>query len=73
MTRLKVEGHSNLERDVRSNGVVNTNTTEYQLYMSRIRAREKQGDAIRNTVKEINDLKKEMYDIKSLLKEVLNK
>jgi nucleosome binding factor SPN SPT16 subunit len=73
MTRLKVEGHSNLERDVRSNGVVNTNTTEYQLYMSRIRAREKQGDAIRNTVKEINDLKKEMYEIKNLLKEVLNK
>ena len=71
--KVKVEGHDNLVRDVRSKAIINTNTTEYQLYMSRIRAREKQGYAIRNTVKEINDLKKEMYEIKNLLKEVLNK
>ena len=71
--KIKVEGHEDLVRDVRSKAINNTNTTEYQLYMARIRAREKQGDAIRNTVKEINDLKKEMYEIKNLLKEVLNK
>jgi len=71
--KVKVEGHEDLIRDVRSKAIINTNTTEYQLYMARIRAREKQGDAIRNTVKEINDLKKEMYEIKNLLKEVLNK
>jgi len=71
--KVKVEGHDNLVRDVRSKAIINTNTTEYQLYMARIRARERQGDAIRNTVKEINDLKKEMYEIKNLLKEVLNK
>ena len=71
--KVKVEGHDNLVRDVRSKAIINTNTTEYQLYMARIRARETQGDAIRNTVKEINDLKKEMYEIKNLLKEVLNK
>jgi hypothetical protein len=71
--KVKVEGHDNLVRDVRSKAIINTNTTEYQLYMSRIRARERQGDAIRNTVKEINDLKKEIYEIKNLLKEVLNK
>ena len=71
--KVKVEGHEDLVRDVRSKAIINTNTTEYQLYMARIRAREKQGDAIRNTVKEINDLKKEMYEIKNLLKEVINK
>jgi hypothetical protein len=71
--KVKVEGHDNLVRDVRSKAIINTNTTEYQLYMSRIRARERQGDAIRNTVKEINDLKKDIYEIKNLLKEVLNK
>jgi hypothetical protein len=71
--KVKVEGHENLVRDVRSKAIINTNTTEYQLYMSRIRARERQGDAIRNTVKEINDLKKDIYEIKNLLKEVLNK
>jgi hypothetical protein len=71
--KVKVEGHESLARDVRSKAIINTNTTEYQLYMSRIRARERQGDAIRNTVKEINDLKKDIFEIKNLLKEVLNK
>jgi hypothetical protein len=41
--------------------------------MSRFRTREKQGDEIRNTIKEINNLKQELFEIKNLLKEVLNK
>jgi len=52
MTRLKVHGYESLVRDTRSNGIVNTNTTEYQMYMSRVRAREKQGDEIRNAVRQ---------------------
>ena len=73
MTRLKVHGYESLVRDTRSNGIVNTNTTEYQMYMSRVRAREKQGDEIRNAVKEINNLKAELREIKDLIKGVLNK
>jgi len=52
---------------------VNTNTTEYQMYMSRVRAREKQGDEIRNAVKEINNLKAELREIKDLIKGVVKK
>ena len=37
--RLKVEGHTHLVREVSSSGIINTNTTEYELYMKRIRAR----------------------------------
>ena len=73
MTRLKVQGFESLVRDTRSNGIVNTNTTEYSIYMSRVRAREKQGDEIRNAVKEINNLKAELREIKDLLKGVVNK
>ena len=73
MTRLKVHGYESLVRDTRSNGIVNTNTTEYQMYMSRVRAREKQGDEIRNTVKEINNLKAELREIKELIKGVISK
>ena len=73
MTRLKVEGYENLARDIKSNGIVNTNKTEYQIYMARIRSREKQGDDIRNAVKEINNLKAELREIKSLLQEVTKK
>ena len=73
MGRLKVHGYESLVRDTRSNGIVNTNTTEYQMYMSRVRAREKQGDEIRSAVKEINNLKAELREIKDLLKGVVNK
>ena len=73
MARLKVQGYESLVRDTKSNGIVNTNTTEYQMYMSRVRAREKQGDEIRNAVKEINNLKAELREIKDLLKGVVNK
>ena len=67
MARLKVEGHTSLERDMYSNGIVNTNRSEYTVYMQRVQAREKQGDEIRHTVKEINNLKAELRDIKQLL------
>jgi len=70
MAILKVEGYSNLIKDTRTKGVINTNVTEYSLYMKRVRDREKQGDEIRNTVKEINTLKAELREIKDLLKKV---
>lgn len=73
MARLRVEGYESLVRDTTSNGIVNTNKTEYQLYMARIRSREKHGDDIRNAVKEINNLKAELREIKSLLQEVTKK
>ena len=73
MTKLKVEGYTDLVRDTYSNGIVNTNITEYQLYMRRIKAREKQGDQIRNACKEINNLKQELFEIKKLLKDLGNK
>ena len=68
---LKVEGHTHLVRDVNSNAIVNTNVSEYQIYMNRVKSREKQGDQIRNAVKEINTLKTELREIKNLLKEIV--
>ena len=73
MSRLKVEGYTSLVRDVRSNAIVNTNQSEYKMYMARVKAREEQGDKIRNAVKEINSLKTELREIKNLLKEVVKK
>ena len=71
--KIKVEGHENLVRDINSGAIVNTNVTEYQLYMKRIRSREQQGDQIRNAVKEINTLKAELREIKTLIMEKLGK
>ena len=41
--------------------------------MQRATKREKQGDQIRNAVKEINNLKNELREIKDLIKEKLGK
>ena len=72
MARIKVEGHNNLMRDTNSNSIVNYDVSGYSVYMQRVRAREKQGDEIRNAVKEINTLKTELREIKSLIKELIN-
>jgi hypothetical protein len=71
MSILKVQGHSDLVRDTRSNAIVNTSKSEYTIYMSRVRARQEQGDEIRYVVKEINNLKKELREIKDLIKEIV--
>ena len=73
MSRLKVQGYDSLVRDTRSNAIVNTSTSEYTIYMQRVKAREKQGDQIRNAVKEINNLKSELREIKELIKKGLGK
>jgi|TARA_B110000902_G_scaffold59631_1_gene70002 hypothetical protein len=64
---LKVEGFESLVRDTNSNAIIQTNKTEYQLYMKRVQARESQGDQIRSAVKDINNLKTELREIKELI------
>ena len=64
---VKVKGHSDLHRDVNSNAVINTNASEYSLYMKRIKTRQKDNDKFKNAVREINNLKAELSEIKELL------
>jgi hypothetical protein len=71
MSKLRVEGFSGLLIDTNSNAIVNVNKSEYTLYMSRYKNREKQSDKMRDTVKEINTLKQELFEIKKLLKKVI--
>ena len=71
MARLQVKGYSHLVREVSSNGIVNTNVNEYETYMKRVKAREQHGDEIRSAVKEINNLKAELREIKGLIKELV--
>ena len=73
MAKLRVEGHNSLIRDTVSNAVVNSSTSEYKIYMSKYRAREQQSDELRTACKEINTLKAELREIKSLIKKVIEK
>lgn len=63
--KLKVEGHSNLYRDVKSGAVINSNRDEYDRYMKAKSNRD-------NMVNEINTLKQELDEIKQLLKKLTN-
>ena len=70
---LKVEGYYNLVRDIQSKAIVNTNRSEFKMYMSRTNQRVGQQDTIRNVCREINNLKKELREIKDLIREVVIK
>ena len=73
MAKLKVEGHESLVRDTRSSAIINTNVTEYQLYMKRLNARKSNNDQIKDACREINSLKQEMLEIKQMILELGNK
>ena len=73
MAKVRVEGYDNLLRDTSSNAVINSSTSEYRIYMAKYRAREQQSDELRNACKEINNLKAELREIKSLITKVLEK
>ena len=73
MSLLKIENFENLVKDTRTNAIVNTSKSEFQLYMKRTRERNLQGDKLRNVCKEINNLKSELREIKGLLTKVLDK
>lgn len=73
MAKIKVEGHTNLLRDTKSNAIINNSTSAYEIYMKNYKNREKNNDMLRNTVKEINSLKNEMREIKGLITRLINK
>ena len=73
MSYIKVEGHNNLVRDIRSNAIVNSNKSEFKMYMKRQKERNAEADKMRNVCKEINNLKTELREIKNLLTKVLEK
>jgi len=68
MAILKVQGHSNLIKETRTKAIINTNRSEYNIYMARVKQRNQQSDELRSAVKEINSLKAELREIKDLVK-----
>ena len=73
MSYIKVEGHTSLVRDIKTNAIINNNKSDFQLYLKRHKERNEQGDKLRNVCKEINSLKTEFREIKKLLTKVLEK
>ena len=70
---LKVSGHDALVRDGKSRAIVNTSKEEFNNYIiARNRALE-QKSLIEDHEKELKSLKQEVSEIKSLLKQLIEK
>jgi hypothetical protein len=70
---LQVDGHTDLVRDTESNAIINKNKSAYMLAKKRAESAQRERDAIRNASREINNIKCEMHEIKSMLKTLLDK
>ena len=67
MTKLKVEGHPNLVRDTRSQAIINTDSDAYARYMARKQKQAQQDDEVRQVIRDVNELKTELREIKDLI------
>ena len=72
MEFVKEKDHENLLRDPRSNSIVNTNVGEYEEYLARRDAASESKDTEVTMKEDLDNLKGEINEIKSLLKELVN-
>ena len=70
MAFAKVKGHSHLVRDLKSQAIINTDSDAYARYMARKAKQSKKDDEMRKVVREVNEIKSEMFEIKKLLREI---
>ena len=68
----KVEGHTNLVRDLKSQAIINTDSDAYARYMARKRKQKAQNDELREVIRDVNELKIEIKAIKNELIELRN-
>ena len=69
---IPVEGNSDLVRDPNTDQIINTNASAYQQYISRREQRKREKEKSLNVEGDIANLKSELSEIKSLLKELVN-
>ena len=67
-----VKGHVDLLRNSESGSIVNTNDLDYEKYVSRRDAKKAQIKHSENIEQDLANLKNEMNEIKSLLKELVS-
>jgi len=70
---IQIEGSQTLVRERYSGGIVNTSTSEYQTYMSVQRNLKSEKVKMQTMCDELNTLKDEMSEIKSMLIKALEK
>ena len=71
MEYLKVKDHSNLVRDPEWNGIINTNKSAYNQYVTRRNAKNEEVNKAQNMEEDLANLKGEINEIKDLLRQLV--
>lgn len=67
-----MEGHKDLARDPETGAIVNVNTLEYTQYLSRREVKTEKNQKVQTMEQDLANVKSELNEIKSLLKELLH-
>ena len=69
---IPVEGNADLVRDPNTDQIINTNASAYQQYITRRQKRKFEKEKALTVEQDLANLKNELGEIKSLLKELVN-
>ena len=64
---IKVQGHTHLVRDLKSQAIINTDSNAYAKYMARKTKQKEKDDEVRKVIRDVNELRNEMREIKNLI------
>ena len=69
----KIKGHEDLRKDELTGAIINVDRNAWQAAKDRAKAAQKSRDEIRDQARQINNLKCEMHEIKSMLQTLLDR
>ena len=72
MESYNIEGHKDLARDPYTGTIVNVNSLDYQHYIASRNAKNLKNERVESMEEDLANLKGEIGEIKSLLKELVN-
>ena len=70
---LKVESDKSLVRDMDSNAIINKNKSEFDKFMELSRKKHEEKKKFDNMRSDLNSLKQDMDEIKTLLRNIMDK
>ncbi len=68
----KVKGHVDLARDPQTGAILNLNSLDHEKYVERRKVKNKEHQKVQSIEEEVANLKEDISEIKSLLKELIN-
>ena len=72
MEHYNIEGHKDLARDPYTGTILNVNSLDYQHYIASRTAKNLKNERVESMEEDLANLKGEIGEIKSLLKELVN-